>query len=678
MPTKEQLESALINADKAGDVEAAKVLANALKSGQYDQTTKPAEDSINNEPAANIEPTQDDSIPGWLKPIAELAAASNKSLFQMLDFIGADNLNAVLQLAGAETRVPTLTGSFGSDGNYMEEGLSRDIVKGVGSAVPMAIATGAALRQGAAALPNLAPGESAGSGVLRQMAQTTAKQDATAGALAATGGEIGEEIGGTTGRIAGSVALPAGAVAAKELTKEGVKQAFRKGSEKPIRQAINDFAEINSTPTLGQATGDPLRAGIETRSGQVFGGGAIRKSINKTINNMQNRLQGMADDISKTSGDVETGRVIQKGITGDDGFVARFQDKSGSLWRQFDDLIDPQSQVAAKNTQETLEGLVRQSEVGKIFNNPMVARVKDALEASGGNVDYRTFRELRTAIGSRLGSKELISDIPRADLKRLYGALSRDLGGIANETGDDAVKALTRANRYTAAGHKRLDDFVERIATKVDLDKVYAAMARGGEGTQALNAMKRSLKPDEWEAVAANVIRGLGKATNANQDMAGEVFSVNKFLTDWNKLGQSRKVLFSGSTKLNEYSKNLDKIARVAERIKQTGAEGANASGTGQMLANSGIGAGIVGGAATGNLWAVGGLISAVAANKGASTLMTSPKFVNWLAQSSSVKDLPKHITRLEIIGNSEGLTEEIGELLQDLQEQADSNPTGN
>ena len=38
MPTKEQLESALVNADKAGDVAAAKALANALKRGEFDQT----------------------------------------------------------------------------------------------------------------------------------------------------------------------------------------------------------------------------------------------------------------------------------------------------------------------------------------------------------------------------------------------------------------------------------------------------------------------------------------------------------------------------------------------------------------------------------------------------------------------------------------------------------------
>lgn len=41
MPTKEQLERALIGADKAGDVEAARALASALKAGQYSDAAQP-------------------------------------------------------------------------------------------------------------------------------------------------------------------------------------------------------------------------------------------------------------------------------------------------------------------------------------------------------------------------------------------------------------------------------------------------------------------------------------------------------------------------------------------------------------------------------------------------------------------------------------------------------------
>ena len=72
-----------------------------------------------------------------MKPLAELASAANKSVFQMLDFLGPNNVNAVMQLVGSDKRVPTLEGAFGDDGGYMAEGLARDAVRGLGQALPV-------------------------------------------------------------------------------------------------------------------------------------------------------------------------------------------------------------------------------------------------------------------------------------------------------------------------------------------------------------------------------------------------------------------------------------------------------------------------------------------------------------------------------------------------------------
>lgn len=77
------------------------------------------------------------SAPGG-KELSELAASANKSIFQMIDFLGADNVNAVLDLVGSDKKVPTLSENLASDGGYMEEGLGRDIVQTAGKLVPVA------------------------------------------------------------------------------------------------------------------------------------------------------------------------------------------------------------------------------------------------------------------------------------------------------------------------------------------------------------------------------------------------------------------------------------------------------------------------------------------------------------------------------------------------------------
>jgi hypothetical protein len=149
MPTREQLESALINADKAGDVDAAKALANAIKSNAFDSAPQP-EATI--EQVQQTEQVQQEQKPKGAideindailststgKVLGEFAAASNKSIFQFLDFIGPNNVNAVLSLAGSDKRIPTFEGEL-AGGNYMDAGKGRDAVQGLGQLLPAAV-----------------------------------------------------------------------------------------------------------------------------------------------------------------------------------------------------------------------------------------------------------------------------------------------------------------------------------------------------------------------------------------------------------------------------------------------------------------------------------------------------------------------------------------------------------
>jgi hypothetical protein len=384
---------------------------------------------------------------------------------------------------------------------------------------------------------------------------------------------------------------------------------------------------------------------------------------------MQARLKEIADKLSTVSGDVEAGGVIQRGIKGEGGFVDRFINRSGLLWKGFDDLIDDEALVVATNTTKALDEMVSSSKVGEVLNNPLVSKIKTALDESNGSIDYRTFRQLRSSIGERLGSKDLVSDIPKAQLKRVYGALSEDLRKVASNSGSEAEKSLTRANKYTAAGHKRIDDFVSRISNKVDLDKVFNAATKGGEGIQSINAIKRSLKPEEWEAVVSNVVRKLGRASSGQQDDIGEVFSLNKLLTDWDKLGKAKKVIFSGSPNLDKYRNSLDKIARAANRYKEGIKDFGNPSGTGQFLTNVGVVSGGASALATGNLSAFGVLLGGVAANSATARLMSSPVFVSWLAKSVKAPNLSGPIASLSSVAKLTGEFEPLQELIDTLRE---------
>lgn len=107
MATREQLESALRGADKAGDVEAARVLATALKNGDY------------SEPDSFIDDVRD--VAG------EFAAGANRTIMWPVDTaVSVVNLIPGVDLPKPSSKLP------GIDGGFMDEGTARDAVRAAG------------------------------------------------------------------------------------------------------------------------------------------------------------------------------------------------------------------------------------------------------------------------------------------------------------------------------------------------------------------------------------------------------------------------------------------------------------------------------------------------------------------------------------------------------------------
>lgn len=604
----------------------------------------------------------------------EVSAGFNRFFVDGVDF-ALNALNVFPQALGLEQRIPLvrdLTDRLGAtQGGFVENDLARDILATAGETAGAAFGFQNAISAAARNLPKIQPAtESVKAGALRAANNATSSQATTAGALSGAGAEVGEEVGGDKGRLVGSVVAPITPTAIKEGAKSVVKQAATGGRQKEIQAVVENFAESGSVPNLGQAVDSEAVQGAQTISSKFLGGAPLRRQLDDTRQKIQQRLIAIADDVSSVKGEEAAGRVIQKGIKSKGGFVDRFQDKSGVLWGRVDEAIGDDAVVPLQNTRQAFDSLNNKGVFGEVLNNPLVTRLGQIAAEAGDQAAYSELKTLRSQIGRKLGSNELVSDIPRAELKQLYGAITQDIKAIAFEKG--AAKEFTRANKFTSAGHARIDDFVERIANKVDLDKVFNVVVKGGEGSQVINSFKRSLKPEEWEAVASNVIRRLGKPTDSQNVVGGEGFSINSFVTQWNKLGPAKKALFSGSNKLNEYQANLDRIAKSAQRFKDDTVAQANPSGSGVFAANVGAGGGAVVAAASGNFGAAASLLALVAANNRAAALMANPRFVKWLAQSTTLRDsqIPAHIARLPAVAEASNSTDVLGflQVIEDTQ----------
>lgn len=199
------------------------------------------------------------SIPG-MRQFSEIAAATNKSVLDIIDFFGPDAINAVLQVSGSEARVPTAA-ALGeslnvSRGGFVEPGLQQDILRGAGQTIPAAVGVGSLLRAGAQQLPAMtAKTEGTISGILRQMGGGTAGADVTLGAASGAGAVLGEEVAGTPGEIAGAFLAPLSISASSTP----IKNALSKGAEgvsnliTGITKSTTGMTDEGASKLLGEA-----------------------------------------------------------------------------------------------------------------------------------------------------------------------------------------------------------------------------------------------------------------------------------------------------------------------------------------------------------------------------------------------------------------------------------------
>lgn len=505
--------------------------------------------------------------------------------------------------------------------------------------------TGTAITQGVA-------GALTGAGALSP-ANPQPLLNAVSGATGAGAGELARRNdAGPTGQ---AVAIMAGALVPGMATAGVpalVKTMMRGGEQGRIstQEAINDFAGAGVTPRADQVTGSRTQQAIASVLSKTPGGmGPMARSGDRQAAQMQAALEDRAAQLSSASSAEQAGRSIESGINGSDptSFVNRFKATAKTLYDDLDNYIPQDAPVGTAKTQAMLSKLTAPISGAKstsaLLTNPKLAAIAEAMNAdlaSGtGTIPYAAMKQLRSKVGDLQAGNELISGAPKAQLKQLYGAMSADIGEAAAQSGPDAVRALNRANLYYGAGQDRLKAIDAVVNANGGAENIYkAAMSGTKEGATRLRAVMQSLPEDAQKDLSATVIRRLGNAIPSAQNAAGDQFSVGTFLTNWNTISDEAK-----STLFNRYgssfSQNMDRIARVAERLKQSNQVLANPSGTAQVV-GWGTAAGsfltLLGG---GHLLPAAGVAGTVGLGNATARLMTNPNFVQWLGTASK---LPK------------------------------------
>ncbi|WP_313116219.1 hypothetical protein, partial [Stenotrophomonas indicatrix] len=439
-------------------------------------------------------------------------------------------------------------------------------------------------------------------------------------------------------------------------------------AQRQAGQFGNRIDEIASSLAPGGQAVDPEMAGIAIRQG-IAGPGGFKEASRAESNALYQALDELIPQDSRVDiSNVQAAlRELNQAIPGAPSTSRLFQNaRLGSIEGGLIDdtqgvqalLTQPGMQEQADAYRNYLQAQARSVEMENARRKslgmtvmepvPTADQIEQNVMATLGNMTdnrlpYEALQKLRSLVGREIDNANFGSDVPRSMWRPVYAALSRDMEEAVKATGNPkAAEALTNANQYHSRYVDQLEN-IDNIIGKKDGEAAYLAAVSGAkDGPTRIRSIMQTLPENEKKMVTSAFIRRMGRAVPGQQDSENSVFSMNTFLTNWaNTSPEARKVLFGSYGP--EFTRNMETIAKATSRIREGSKVFSNPSGTGGRAALIGQVAGTA--STAGALTATGnpGLAFITVASSGLgaaganviSRIMTSPKYVNWLARTT-------------------------------------------
>lgn len=463
-----------------------------------------------------------------------------------------------------------------------------------------------------------------------------------AGAVkAATGGAVyGSGAAGPGNRAAGAVtggALGAATEAAAPFVAKFI-AATKAGdtvAAAAVAKAAHDLGIDLPKFVIGSAA-DARRASALEQT--VGGAKPISDATSKMLDQSEAARASIASDVGTAAEPAAMGdRTLDSAVANVKANRARI----GNIYDQAKTAAGGTIFTATK-TENTLQQLVdNESQVlGGTKAGGVFKSLLDDLRNRGGQLTIDGARDTRSELRTRLRDEAGVTPDNADRLTNMVmKSVNDDIESGLIDKGRQAAIPLYRKADAQWAQQRTLEDDVLKPFLGKDMDnwgeQVSAKINSDAKGNGTRLARFLSALPEEnANNVRASLIMHLGASKDGAQNAAGDAFSLDQFLTNWNQIKGSRNLIFPKDT-----VQSLDKLAQVAEVAKSFGRK-VNRSNTGGVVSHivSGVPtvAGIVESVATGDpKAAVIGLLGSglmAARQYGAAKLLASPAFARKLA----------------------------------------------
>jgi hypothetical protein len=352
--------------------------------------------------------------------------------------------------------------------------------------------------------------------------------------------------------------------------------------------------------------------------------GSIVRGGERVIAQSQAARDRTAAAVGNVADPYAAGEMAQRGAT---NYIARSRNAVGDLY----DAARSQAGDARPTPQRSLDTLDRN--LRELAETPETSRpVTAALGRLGDDLrnpdglSIDALRRLRTNVRGLAQTDELRGTDFQRRAGQVLDSISED---IAAGLTPEARAAFTRADQAHRQRVETIDEVLKPIIggrgeRAFAPERVYSNIVNATRSDSGrLRRFIESLPEEDASSVRATIIGQLGRATDGTQNAAGDAFSLNAFLTQWNRMTpRAKQTLFQGETRAA-----LDDLAMVAQGSRQA-SQYANRSNTGSsVIANALTSAGAVAS------YFQPAILAGFALNYGAGRLLASPRFARWLAR---------------------------------------------
>lgn len=380
----------------------------------------------------------------------------------------------------------------------------------------------------------------------------------------------------------------------------------------------------------------PVRAAVSAASKLPFSSARLEAGREQAMLAAQDYLERT---FAQTGG---RARTIQEGgaalQSGAQRAIDEGKQEMARLYTAVESQMPSATRVGALNTTQTLDEILSpfrgMEGTASTLGLAPLRTIQGEIAKGRGVLTWQQLKAMRTSIGQMMKGGQ--HGIDQGALKRVYGALSKDMDDAVAKAGPSAKAAQEQANAFASTAiplrSQRLAPIVSRTTgAPIDPELAFRAAIAGGEGASTrIAALRQALPEDAWdEFLSARLWQMASKASEFNN--GAPVVSLSQFATNWAKLGQAGREALVGGTRYAEMAPALDRLARVGQAVKDSRIL-ENTSNTANQLFYQNL---LTGGGLGAFGWFVSleGALASLGTPYVAAKLLTSPKFMKWAAR---------------------------------------------